>query len=176
MSHVNSSELKFKITIVIWSHIMRKPVFAICEQQRRRSICTSIQSDQRLCYSLLSILPLVSSLLLVSVAEQAGLSLTWSETPKTGFLVTGSLYICIQADKTRKMYMLVSQIIVEWKRAWTSIKWAMSQEICMIYDKFSKTSENFRFWNTFRWFFWYLKFRPPSKTFKSLLFCKKKWC
>ena len=26
---------------------------------------------------------------LVSVAEQAGLSLTWSETPKTGFLVTG---------------------------------------------------------------------------------------
>ena len=38
-----------------------------------------------------SIIPLVSlskisSLLLVSVAEQTGLSLTWSETPKTGFL------------------------------------------------------------------------------------------
>ena len=37
-----------------------------------------------------SIIPLlviaeISSLLLVSVAEQAGLSLTWSETPKTGF-------------------------------------------------------------------------------------------
>ena len=40
-----------------------------------------------------SIIPLlaiaeISSLLLVSVAEQAGLSLTWSQSPKTGFLVT----------------------------------------------------------------------------------------
>ena len=32
---------------------MRKPVFAICEQQRCRSACTSVQSDQHLCYSLL---------------------------------------------------------------------------------------------------------------------------
>ena len=32
----------------------RKPVFkfAACEQQRRRSACTSAQSDQHLCYSL----------------------------------------------------------------------------------------------------------------------------
>ena len=30
----------------------------------------------------------ISSLMLASVADQAGLSLTWSETPKTGFLVT----------------------------------------------------------------------------------------
>ena len=44
---------------------MRKPVFAICEQQRRRLACASA----------------------VSVAEQSGLSLTWSETPKTGFLM-----------------------------------------------------------------------------------------
>ena len=35
------------------SHDMRKPVFAICEQQRRRSACASTQSDQCLCYSLL---------------------------------------------------------------------------------------------------------------------------
>ena len=40
-----------------------------------------------------SIIPLLakskfSRLLLVSVAEQAGLSLTWSGNPKTGFLVT----------------------------------------------------------------------------------------
>ena len=34
------------------SHVMRKPVFAICVQQRRRSACASAQSDQRLCYSL----------------------------------------------------------------------------------------------------------------------------
>ena len=45
-----------------------------------------------------SIIPLVSitknlSLMLASVAVQAGLCLTWSQTPKTGFLVTG--LICI---------------------------------------------------------------------------------
>ena len=33
-------------------HIMRKSVFVICEQQRRRSACASTQSDQRLCCSL----------------------------------------------------------------------------------------------------------------------------
>ena len=31
---------------------MRKPVYAICEQQRRRSACASVQSDQHLCCSL----------------------------------------------------------------------------------------------------------------------------
>ena len=34
------------------SHVIRKPVYAICEQQRRRSACASAQSDQRLCCSL----------------------------------------------------------------------------------------------------------------------------
>ena len=34
------------------SHIMKKPAFAICEQQRRRSACTSAQSDQHLCCSI----------------------------------------------------------------------------------------------------------------------------
>ena len=34
------------------SHVMRKPVYVICEQQRRRSDCTSAQSDQHLCCSL----------------------------------------------------------------------------------------------------------------------------
>ena len=40
-------------TTCYMSRVMRKPVFAICEQQRRRSACASVQSDQRLCYSLL---------------------------------------------------------------------------------------------------------------------------
>ena len=35
------------------SHLMRKPVLAICEQQRRRSAWASAQSDQHLCCSLL---------------------------------------------------------------------------------------------------------------------------
>ena len=32
---------------------MRKPVFALCKQQRRRSACASAQSDWHLCCSLL---------------------------------------------------------------------------------------------------------------------------
>ena len=35
---------------------MRKPVYAICEQQRRRSVCASAQSDQRLFSSLPSVI------------------------------------------------------------------------------------------------------------------------
>ena len=31
---------------------MRKPVYAICERQRHRSACTSVQSDQHLCFLL----------------------------------------------------------------------------------------------------------------------------
>ena len=31
---------------------MGKPVYTICKQQRRRSACASVQSDQRLCFSL----------------------------------------------------------------------------------------------------------------------------
>ena len=31
------------------SHVIRKPVYAICEQQRLKSACASLQSDQRLC-------------------------------------------------------------------------------------------------------------------------------
>ena len=68
---------------------MRKLIYAICEQQRHRSRCAFAKSDQCLCYSL----PLlgtakISRLQLVSVAEQAGLSLTCLETPETGFLMT----------------------------------------------------------------------------------------
>ena len=73
---------------------MRKPVYAKYEQQRRRSACASAQSDQRLfvrCLdSIISLLAIakISRLQLVSVAEQASLSLNWSRTPKTGVLVT----------------------------------------------------------------------------------------
>ena len=33
--------------------VERKPDVTACERQRRRPACTSAQSDQRLCYSLL---------------------------------------------------------------------------------------------------------------------------
>ena len=66
---------------------MRKPVYATCEQQRHSLISPFVV------HCLDGILPLVSiseisSLYLASVAAQAGLCLTWSQTPKAGFLVT----------------------------------------------------------------------------------------
>ena len=65
--------------------------YVICEQQRRRSACAYAQADQRLCFRCLdSVMSLVSvtkisNLMLASVAEQASLSLTWSETPEDTF-------------------------------------------------------------------------------------------
>ena len=64
--------------------------------QRRRSAWASVQSDQCLCcslprwYNISSLVSIVaiSWLSLASIREQAGLSLTWSQTRKTGFLVT----------------------------------------------------------------------------------------
>ena len=70
---------------------MRKPVYAICEQQRLRSDYASTQSDEQFCGSLLCskipivVKPKVSSLSLVSVAEQTGLSLTWSHITEDRF-------------------------------------------------------------------------------------------
>ena len=49
------------------SHIMRKPVYAICEQQRRRSTCTFAQSDQRLCWHI----PLIAIVNLLLVERPA---------------------------------------------------------------------------------------------------------
>ena len=53
--------LELSLIAFIISHAMRKPVYAICEQQRHRSACTSAQLDQHLCFLWLdSIIPLVS--------------------------------------------------------------------------------------------------------------------
>ena len=64
---------------------MRKPVFAICEQPCRL-ICAFVVRCLDTIIPLVSISK-ISSLYLASVAAQASLSLTWSQTPKTGFLV-----------------------------------------------------------------------------------------
>ena len=45
-------ELVLAHYLLYLSHVMRKPVYAICEQQRCRSACASVQSDQCLCYSM----------------------------------------------------------------------------------------------------------------------------
>ena len=78
---------------------MRKPVFTICEQQRRRSACASRQTDQRFCYSLLRLYNTSSFYIqnfkpLASLCSWVdGLSLTWSKKQKIGFLVMWLQYL-----------------------------------------------------------------------------------
>ena len=65
-----------------------------CEQQRRRPACASAQLISAFVIHLLeSVISKLaaskfSSFYLVSIAEEAGLSLTLSETPKTGFVTS----------------------------------------------------------------------------------------
>ena len=72
---------------------MRKPDFCICENKDTDQLLSNCAADQRLCFRYIDgkipILPKsdISSLLLSSVAVQPNLCRTWSETPKTGFVV-----------------------------------------------------------------------------------------
>ena len=88
------------------SHVMRKPVKPYSNNKgadQPAHPCNLISAF--VVRGLDSVIPLVSmskisSLYLTSVAAQAGFCLTWSETPKTGFLVTRliSLYHFIEPE------------------------------------------------------------------------------
>ena len=73
---------------------MRKPAFCICENKDADQLRGNHEADQRLCFryidSTISLLSKyeISSLWPSSVTVQPGLCQTWSETPKTGFLIT----------------------------------------------------------------------------------------
>ena len=73
---------------------MRKPAFCICENKDADQLRGNREADQRLCFRYLdSTIPLlskseISSLLPSSIAVQPGLCRTWSDNPKTGFLIT----------------------------------------------------------------------------------------
>ena len=79
---------------------MRKPDFCLGENKGADQLR---EADQRLCFRYSdSTIPLllkseISSFYLSSVAAQAGLCQTWSETPKTGFL-TSRLICPIEID------------------------------------------------------------------------------
>ena len=82
------------ITYIHTNHVMRKPVVPYANNKgadQPAHLCSLISAF--VVHYQDSIIPLVfiseiSSLYLASVAAQAGLSLTWSRIPKTGFLMT----------------------------------------------------------------------------------------
>ena len=65
---------------------MRKSVLVICEHQRSLISTFAVRCQDSIIH-LVSISE-IASLHRATVAEHAGLSLNWSQTPKTGFLVT----------------------------------------------------------------------------------------
>ena len=73
---------------------MRKPDFSKCEKKDADQLRGNREADQRLCFrytdSAIPLLPKseISSLKPSSAAVQPSLCVTWSETPKTGFLRT----------------------------------------------------------------------------------------
>ena len=106
-----------------FSHVMRKPVLPYANNKgadqpaHPRSLISAF-----VVRFLDSIIPLVSiseisSLFLASVAVQASLSLPWSQTPKTGFLVTMliSNYKTDQTDKTVKFNFTICNHPTIWK-------------------------------------------------------------
>ena len=50
--HIGKDEKSSMFSCLYMSHVMRKPVLCVCEQQRSRSACPTMQSDQHFCYSL----------------------------------------------------------------------------------------------------------------------------
>ena len=76
------------------SRDVRKPDFCICENKDADQLRGNREADQRLCFSYtdstIPLLPIteISSLWPSSEAVQPGLCGTWSETPKTVFLIT----------------------------------------------------------------------------------------
>ena len=76
------------------SHVMRKLIYAICEQQRRSSACASAQSDQHLCCSLPSFYTRNFKLIAGFCGCACRFESYLVENPKTGFLVTRLIYGC----------------------------------------------------------------------------------
>ena len=71
---------------------MRKTDFFLCENKGTDQLCSNCEADHRLCFcytdSTVPLLPYTEFQdYHSSVTVQAGLCRTWSEIPKTGFLV-----------------------------------------------------------------------------------------
>ena len=76
------------------SLVMGKPDFCPCENKGADQLRSNCEADQRLCFRYMArtifllLKSQVSSVYPSSVAAQAGLCQTWSETLKNGFLTS----------------------------------------------------------------------------------------
>ena len=86
--------LIYFMKLINMSRAMRKPDFCLCENKGADQLRSYCEADQRLCFRFtdstirLVLKSEISSFQPPSVAAQAGLCETWSETPKTGFLAS----------------------------------------------------------------------------------------
>ena len=73
---------------------MRKSEFCLCENKGADQLRSNCEAGQRLCFRytdstiVLLLTSEITSFYPSSVAAQAGLCQTWSETPKSGFLAS----------------------------------------------------------------------------------------
>ena len=75
---------------------MRKPAFCICENKDADQLRGNREADQHLCFRYIdSTIPLPLNPKFKASSLQPSLCRTWSETPKTGFLTTRLIFICI---------------------------------------------------------------------------------
>ena len=94
------------------SRVVRKPAFCICENKDADQLRGNREADQRLCFRYTdSTIPLlstseISSLYPSSVAVQPGLCRTWSEIPKTGFLITRLIFFYLGSKETKVLISL----------------------------------------------------------------------
>ena len=101
------------------SRVMRKPAFCICENKDADQLRGNREADQRLCFryidSTIPLLPIykISSLQSSCVVVQPGLCRTRSETPKTGFVLHGSVKVMtnIEVLLLQALTVLVSKVM-----------------------------------------------------------------
>ena len=116
------------------SHIMRKPVSALCEQQRRRSACTSVQSDHTFVVRCLdSIIPILAqckiSKTLASLCSWAGRFESYLVCTPGQHKWKDHIVLVQQASKTRYDSNFTQFLIF---CVWTGWHWAFT--FCL-YDK-----------------------------------------
>ena len=130
---------------------MRKPVLAICEQQRCRSACTPPQSDQHLCCSLLRYYNTSSFYIqnfktLVCLCNWAGRFESYLEkNPKTGFLVTRLHLFCSpEVMFTQYRRKLESGLWLTGNKVFTQYRRKLESELWLTCNKGNKVFIQYR--------------------------------